>query len=93
MLDNYATLAFKDAGQAPTDMERLVCGILQSEGPKIVSDLVKHAADEMYYEQLRNWGGLVGIGIGGPSLFNRDALALLDAMRDRCLSVEGDNDK
>lgn len=93
MLDDNATLILKNAEQARTDMERLVCGILQSEGPKTVSDLVKHVADEMYYEELRNWGGLEGIGIWGPSLFNQDALALSDSMADRCLAVEGDNDK
>lgn len=93
MLDGNAMLILKDAGRARTDMERLVCGILQSEGPKTVSDLVKRVADEMYYEELRNGAWAVDIGIWGPSLFNRDALALVDAMTDRCLAVEGENDK
>lgn len=73
-------------------MERLVCDILPSDGPKTVSDLVKRIAEEMYYDELRNWAGLVGIGIWDPSLFNRDALALLDGMRDRCLAVVGDTE-
>lgn len=93
MLDDSAMLILKDAGQARTDMERLVCDILQTEGPTTVSDLIKRIADEMYYEELRNGAWAVDIGISGPSLFNRDALALLDGMKDRCLAVVGDNDK
>jgi hypothetical protein len=93
MLDDCAMLVLKDAGQARTDMERLVCDILHGESPKTASDLVKRVADEMYCEEPRNGAWAVDIGIWGPSLFNRDALALVDAVKDRCPAVVGDNDK
>ncbi|MFP4215783.1 MAG: hypothetical protein ACOCVI_01830 [Planctomycetota bacterium] len=92
-MDDDTTIALKDAEEARADMERLACDIIQSEGPKTVSDLVKRVADEMYHEELRNGAWAVDIGIWGPSLFNRDAMALLDGMKDRCLAVVGDKDK
>lgn len=64
MPDDNAMLILKDVGQARTDMERFVCDILQSKGPKTVSDLVKRVADEMYYEELRNGAWAVDIVYG-----------------------------
>jgi len=93
MLSRKATPRLKDAGQARTDIERLVCWLLETEEPCIVSEMVQRIANEMYYDELKHGGWVADIGIFGPSLFRRDALAVVDAMKDRCLSVESENDR
>jgi hypothetical protein len=93
MLDMNAIIGIKDATQTQTDAERFVCDILQAEGTQTVLQLVRRLSDYMYREELRNWGWVVGIGILGPSGFQRDALDILDNMNGRCLAVVGDNNK
>ncbi len=93
MLTHDRTLELRDASQARTDEERLVCRLLQTEGPCTVSEMVRRMAQVMYDDTLKHGGWAADIGLFGPRLFERDALAVLDAMKDRCLSVEGEDDK
>lgn len=93
MLSGKATLKLKDAGAARTDEERLVCRLFRTEGPCTVSEIVQRIAQEMYNEELKHGGGVADIGVFGPRLFERDARALVECMRGRCLSVEGEASK
>lgn len=93
MLGANTTLRIKDVTRARTNMERLICDILQKEGPLTASELAGRVAQGMYYEALKDGAWVVDIGIWGPSLCRREALALLDDMTDRCLAVEGKNNK
>ncbi len=93
MLSRKATVRLKDARQARTDLERLVCRIVQSEEPRTVSEIVERIAQEMYDDTLKHGGWAADIGLFRPPLFEGDALALLESMKSRCLSVEGGDDK
>lgn len=93
MLDGDATVSLKDARQARTDMERLICQIVGNEGPQTVTHFVDRIAERIYLEELRHGAWTVGIGLLGPSLFHEEAMALLETMAGRCLAVEGETDK
>ncbi len=66
----------------------MVCRLLQSQGRCTVHAMVRRLARAMYDEALECGGGQADIGLLGPRLFERDALAVLERMKDRCLSVE-----
>lgn len=91
MLSRKTVVRLKDARKAEGDLERLVCRILEIDGPSAVSELVKRVAKEMYNDALKHGGSSVDIGIFGPSLFERDVFAVLDSMKDQCISVESEN--
>lgn len=91
MLSHDATLKLRDAGRARSDNERLICRILRTEGPFTVSELVPRVAQQMYDNALEHGGWIADIGLFGPRLFERDALAALQEMDERCISLKPDN--
>lgn len=93
MLPQSAVVRLKGSHEAGNDLERMVCRIMEIEGSCTVSELVKLVAEGMYRDELKRGGWVSNIGIFGPRLFERDALALLDSMKDRCLAVESENSK
>jgi len=52
---------------AKNHYERMVCQILEAEGPRPAAELVKRVAQEVYYEELRLGAGVVETGTFGPA--------------------------
>ena len=75
---------------AKNHYERMVCQILEAEGPRPAAELVKRVAQEMYYEELRLGAGVVEIGIFGPAIFEREVQEFLESMVGRGITVESE---
>jgi hypothetical protein len=75
---------------AKNHYERMVCQILEAEGPRRAAELVNRVAQEMYYEELRLGAGAVDIGIFGPTILEREVQEFLESMVGRCITVESE---
>jgi hypothetical protein len=75
---------------AKNHYERMVCQILEAEGPRPAAELVKRVAQEIYYEELRLGAEVFEIGIFGPAIFERDVQEFLESMVGRGITVESE---
>lgn len=90
MIHPDAMVRLANAAEARNADERLLCRILEKDGPRRAAEVVQRVAQEMYAEELRRGAGAVDIGMVGPAIFNEDAQALLEGMLGRCITVAGE---